>query len=113
MVDSILDNVSKRSQIRGAIDLNLHLQTPTSRINELITEIKSFLASIPEVQSHTVLLNDIRLQAYVVFVEFYTPPIAWPEFTAIKERVNFHILQTMDRLQIKIATEGKDLAIVP
>jgi MscS family membrane protein len=112
MVDSILDNVSKRSQIRGAIDLHLHLQTPTARINELLTEIKSFISSLPEVQTHTVLLNDIRLQSYVVFVEFFTPPIPWPEFTAIKERINFHILQTMDKLQIKIATEGKDLAVV-
>ncbi|MDQ3279626.1 MAG: mechanosensitive ion channel family protein, partial [Bacteroidota bacterium] len=112
MVDSILDNVSKRSQIRGAIDLHLHLQTPTAKVNELLTEIKSFISAIPEVQSHTVLFNDIRMQSFVVFVEFYTPPIAWPEFTAIKERINFHILQTMDKLQIKIATEGKELAVI-
>ncbi|HEY1020676.1 MAG TPA: mechanosensitive ion channel family protein [Flavisolibacter sp.] len=112
MVDSILDNVSKRSQIRGAIELHLHLQTPSAQINELLTEIKRFISSIPEVQTHTVLLNDIRLQSYVVFVEFFTPPIPWPEFTAVKERINFHILQTMDKLQIRIATEGKDLAVV-
>jgi MscS family membrane protein len=110
MVDSILDNVSKRSQIRGAIDLHLHLQTPTAKINELLTEVRSFLSTIPEIQTQTVLFNDIRLQAYVVFIEFFTPPIPWPQFTAIKERINFHILQTMDRLEIKVAAEGKDLA---
>ncbi|HEV7333953.1 MAG TPA: mechanosensitive ion channel domain-containing protein [Flavisolibacter sp.] len=110
MVDSILDNVSKRSQIRGTIDLHLHLQTPTAKINELLTEVKSFLSTIPEIQTQTVLFNEIRLQAYVVFIEFFTPPIPWPEFTAIKQRINFHVLQTMDKLQIKIAAEGKDLA---
>lgn len=113
MVDSILDNISKRSQIRGEINLNIHLQTPTAKINELITEIKSFLSSIPEIQTQTVLFNDIRVQAYIVFIEFYTPPIEWPRFTEIKQRINFHILQTMDKLQIKLAAEGKDLAIVP
>lgn len=112
MVDSILDNVSKRSQIRGMLELNLHLKTPTPKINELITEIKSFLSTIPEIQTQTVLFNDIRVQSYVVFIEFFTPPIPWPEFTAIKQRVNFHILQTMDNLEIKIAAEGKDWAVV-
>ena len=107
MVDSILDNVSKRSQIRGEINLNLHLQTPPAKINELTAEIKTFLSSIPEVQTHTVLFNEIRVQAYLVFIEFFTPPIPWPEFTAIRQRLNFHILQTMERLEIKVAAEGK------
>jgi MscS family membrane protein len=113
MVDSILDNVSKRSQIRGEINLNLHLQTPTQKIYELITETKAFMSTIPEIQTQTVLFNDIRVQAYVVFIEFFTPPIPWPEFTAIKQRINFHVLQTMEKLDIKIAAEGKDFAITP
>ena len=113
MVDSILDNVSRRSQIRGEINLNIHLQTPTVKINELVIEVRNFLATIPEIDTHNVLFNDIRVQAYIIFIEFFTPPIAWNQFTDIKQRVNFHILQTMDRLQIKIAAEGKDLAILP
>lgn len=113
MVDSILDNVSNRSQIRGEINLHLHLQTPFTKISELTGEIKAFLSTIPEIQTQTVLFNDIKLQAYVVFIEFFTPPIAWTDFTAIKQRVNFHILQTMDQLDIKIAAEGKEIAIMP
>ena len=113
MVDSILDNVSKRSQIRGEINLNIHLQTPTAKIDELIAEIKQYLSTIPEIQTRNVLFNDIRVQAYIIFIEFFTPPIEWALFTDIKQRINFHILQTMDRLEIKIAAEGKDLAILP
>jgi MscS family membrane protein len=111
MVDSILDNISKRSQIRGEINLNIHLQTPPAKINELITEIKSFLSTIPEIQSHTVLFNDIRVQSYLVFIEFFTPPIEWPKFTNIRQQINFHVLQTMERLEIRIAAEGKDVII--
>ncbi|HVF98052.1 MAG TPA: mechanosensitive ion channel domain-containing protein [Flavisolibacter sp.] len=113
MVDSILDNVSRRSQIRGEINLHLNLETPTAKINELIPEIKNFLASIPEVDAHNVLFNDIRVQAYIIFIEFFTPNMEWGKFTEIKQRLNFHILQTMDRLEIKIAAEGKGLAFVP
>lgn len=113
MVDSILDNISKRSQIRGEISLDIHLQTPPAKINELIGEMKAFLSTIPEIQTQTVLLNDIRLQAFLVFIEYFTPPLDTPRFNEIKQRINFHILQTMDKLEIKLAAEGKELAIVP
>lgn len=113
MVDSILDNVSRRSQIRGEINLNIHLQTPTPKVQELVTEIRQYLSTIPEIQMHNVLFNDIRMQAYIIFIEFFTPPIEWNLFTDIRQRINFHILQTMDRLEIKIAAEGKDIAILP
>jgi MscS family membrane protein len=113
MVDSILDNVSRRSQIRGEISLMLNLQTPTPKIDELITEIKANLKTIQEVDMYNVLFTDIRAQAYVVFIEFFTPPIDWNLFTDIKQRINFHILTTMDRLEIRMAAEGKEVPIVP
>lgn len=112
MVDSILDNVSRRSQIRGEINLMLNLQTPTQKIDELIKETKGFLKTIKEIESHNVLFNDIRVQAYVVFVEFFTPPIDAALFNEIKQRINFHILTTMDKLDIKIAAEGRELPVI-
>lgn len=102
MVDSVLDNVSKRSQIRGEINLFVHQQTSPAQLEQLITEIKTFIAGINEIQSHNVVFNDIRGQAYIIFIEFFTANIAWNRFTGIKHRVNFFILQTMERLQIKI-----------
>ena len=113
MVDSILDNVSLRSQIRGEINLFINLKTPPEKIDQLLSEIKKYLASVERIQGYTVLFNDIRVQAFIVFIEFFTPNMAWNEFTAIKQQVNFYILQTMERLDIKITAEGKDIAIVP
>ena len=108
MVDSVLDNISLRSQIRGEINLFIDLHTPPQRIDELITETKAYLSTIKEVQSFTVLFNDIRVQGFLVFVEFFTPPIAWSQFTDIRQRVNFFVLQTMERLEIKIQVEEKE-----
>jgi MscS family membrane protein len=111
MVDSILDNISLRSQIRGEINLFINLNTPPAKLEALENELKAFIGSIPEVASYNVLFNDIKVQAYILFIEFFTAPIEWNAFTAIKQRVNFHILQTMEKLEISIAAEGKDLAI--
>ena len=105
MVDSILDNISKRSQIRGELNLFLHHDTPPAKIEELSAEIKNYLESVVEVTSYNVLLNDIRVQGFLLFIEFLTPPMAWNDFTAIRQKINFYILKTMERLEIKIATE--------
>jgi MscS family membrane protein len=111
MVDSVLDNVTLRSQIRGEINLFIDLQTSPAKIQQLLEEIRKHLATIQEVQSSNVLFNDIRVQAFIVFIEFFTPNIPWGEFTSIRQKLNFFILQTMERLEIKIAAEGKDIAI--
>lgn len=107
MVDSILDNITKRSQIRGELNLFLGHETPTEKIEELSAEIKKYLQSIHEVSSYNVLLNDIRVQGFLLFIEFFTPPIAWNDFTAVRQKINFFILKTMEKLEIKIATEVK------
>jgi MscS family membrane protein len=111
MVDSILDNVSLRSQIRGEINLYINLQTPPAKIQQLIDEIKKYLDGVKEVQTHNILFNDIRVQAFIVFIEFFTPNLPWKQFTGIRQDLNFFILQKMEALEIKIAAEGKDLAI--
>ncbi|HVG11546.1 MAG TPA: mechanosensitive ion channel family protein [Flavisolibacter sp.] len=113
MVDSILDNISLRSQIRGELNLHINLRTAPGKIEVLIAEIKGFLNKIDEVQTANVLFTDIRLQSFVVVIEFFTMPIEWSRFTAIKQELNLFILQAMEKADINIAAEGKDIAIVP
>lgn len=112
MVDSILDNVSLRSQIRGEINLFIQLQTPHAKVSQLQEAIKNYLSGINEIQTSTVLFNDIRVQAFIIFIEFFTPQMEWSRFTAIKQNLNYFILQKMEELEIRIAAEGKDLAII-
>lgn len=110
MVDSILDNVSRRSQIRGEVLLHLNLQTPPDKIELLISELKTYLSNVEEIQSFNVLFNDIRIQAYVILVEFFTMPIEHNRFMAIKQALNLFTLQTMEKHDIRIAAQGAELA---
>jgi MscS family membrane protein len=111
MVDSILDNVSLRSQIRGELNLFINLQTTPEKIRLLSDEIKNYLSGVKEVSSYNVLFNDIRVQAFIVFIEFFTPPMEWSLFLTLRQQLNFHVLQTMEKLEIKIAAEGKEISI--
>lgn len=111
MVDSILDNVSLRSQIRGELNLFINLQTTPEKIRQLTDEIKKYLSGVKEVSSYNVLFNDIRVQAFIVFIEFFTPPMEWTQFLSLRQQLNYHVLQSMEKLDIKIAAEGKEVAI--
>lgn len=107
MVDSILDNLSLRSEIRGEVLLHLNLATPPAKIEALTDEVKHYLSQVPEVQHFNVLFNDIRLQAFIIFIEFFTNPIDHNRFTEIRQQLNLFVLQTLEKQEIRLA-EGKN-----
>lgn len=102
MVDSILDNVSLRSQVRGEINLFINQQTSHDKMKQLLEAIKRYLSGIPDVQTHNVFFNDFRGQAFIIFIEFFTPNINMNRFNSIKDQLNLFILETLERLEIKI-----------
>jgi MscS family membrane protein len=112
MVDTILDNISRRSQLRGEVLLHLNLQTTPDKIELLIGDLKSYLGKIEEVQSYNVVFNDIRMQAFVVLVEFFTMPIENNRFSTIKQNLNLFTLQTLEKHDVRIAAQGAEFAFV-
>jgi len=103
MVDSILDNVSLRSQIRGEISLSINLQTPSQKLETLVTAIKNYLSSVKEVQNQNVFFNDIKGQTFIVQVEFFTLPMPANQFSSIRQQLNFFILHKLEEMEIKLA----------
>jgi len=102
MVDSILDNVSLRSQIRGEVNLFINQQTSHDKMKQLLDATKKYLAGVPDIQTHHVFFNDFRGQAFIVFIEFFTPNINVNTFNSIKDQLNLFILETLERLEIKV-----------
>lgn len=111
MVDSILDNISLRSQLRGEFTLHIHLQTPSIKIEQFIAIIKDYLSQVERIQNSNVAFTDIKIQGFTISIEFFTPPIPASQFTAIKEELNLFILKTMEQLEIKKAAEGQPISI--
>jgi MscS family membrane protein len=112
MVDTIVDNISRRTQIRGEVTLHLNLQTPPDKIETLIGELRGYISKIDEVHNFNVVFSDIRMQAYVVVVEIFTLPIENSRFTAIKQALNLFVLQTLEKHDIRLAAQGQELAFV-
>lgn len=110
MVDSILDNLSLRTQRKGELRLEVGLSTPSPLLDQLITGIRK-ITDKKEIESSTVLLNDITSSAFLILIDYFTGPITMAEFNTIKEQVNFEILKLMEELQIELAGASTDVRI--
>ncbi|MET0638332.1 MAG: mechanosensitive ion channel domain-containing protein [Chitinophagaceae bacterium] len=110
MVDSILDNLSQRTQRKGELRLEIGLDCESDRLQQLITGIRKVL-NRPEIENNTVLLNDISSTAFVILVEYFTGPVTMQEYNSIKEQTNFAILRTMEEMKIEIAGASMDIRL--
>ncbi|RYY65422.1 MAG: mechanosensitive ion channel [Chitinophagaceae bacterium] len=105
MVDSILDNVSLRTQLRGSLELGIHVHTPTARAEQLLQDVRGFLKQQADIQSFTVALSDIRPNTIVANIEYFTRTIENARFVALKQDINFYVLRKMEELGIQIAVQ--------
>lgn len=110
MVDSILDNLSLRTQRKGELRLELGLSTSSERLNQLVEGIKS-IVSRNDVENSTVLLSDITHSGFLVSVDYFTGPVTQNEFNKAKEEINFAVLHLIERLKIEIAGKSTDINV--
>lgn len=110
MVDSILDNLSQRTQRKGELRLDVGLSTPSTSLEQLIDGIRK-IADHKEIESSTVLLSDISSSAFVILVEYFTGPVTQAEFNVVKEQLNFETLKLMEILDVQLAGSSTDVRI--
>jgi MscS family membrane protein len=110
MVDSILDNLSLRTQLKGELRLQVALSTPSSLLEQLVKGIKKTMQH-KEIESATVALNDIALNAFLIHVDYFTGPLTHDEFIMVKEEINLEVLKLMEGLQIEIAGASTEIRI--
>jgi MscS family membrane protein len=110
MVDSIVDNLSLRTQRKGELRLELGLSTPSGLLDQLIGSIREILLK-DKVENSTAFLNDITGSAFLVNVDYFTAPVTQDEFNGIKQRINLEVLQLMEKLGISITGASTDVRI--
>lgn len=111
MVDSILDNLSLRTQRKGDLRIEAGLSTTAAALDHLVKGIRKILER-KEIESSTVLLNDISSASFQVLVEYFTGPITQKDYNTVKEEINFSILKLLEELKIDIAGSSTEVKIV-
>jgi MscS family membrane protein len=110
MVDSIVDNLSLRTQRRADLRIEIDLETSTEKIETLISATKKLLDR-KEIEASNCMLADITGQAFLMTIEYYTAPITIAEYNALKEEISMLILKRMETEQIQIAGARTDIKI--
>ena len=110
MVDSILDNLSLRTQRRGDIRLEIGLQTNRDSVEKLLAAIKTML-NRKEIEDFNVVFGEITSAALLIQADYYTAPLTYKEFNTIKQEINLQCLKVMEEGQIEMAGASTDIRI--
>jgi len=111
MVDSIVDNLTLRTQRKGELRLEVGLSTPSAQLDKLIEGIKEILRK-DTVEKSTAFLSDITATAFLINVDYFTSPITQDEFNAVRQAVNLDVLRLMESEKIDIAGASTDIKIL-
>jgi MscS family membrane protein len=106
MVDSIVDNLSLRTQRRGELKLELDLDTPSEKIQHALTGIGKLLEH-SLIMNKTVWLTDITADAYLLHCEYFTRDIELGQFNLFKQDFNLNVIQLLESLDIELAGSAK------
>ncbi len=106
MVDSILDNLSLRTQRRAQVTLELHAETPHDSVNQFVQRVKNvFNQRKDQIESHTVFLSDILKNAFIIHVEYFAAPIPVADFNELRQQINLSLINLMEEMNIRLATK--------
>lgn len=101
MVDSIVDNLSLRTQRRADLKLELDTTTTALQIQQLLDGMHQILQH-PKIENRNLFLNDIVQQGFLIQTDYYTAPIPIEEFNTLKQEINLRVIQLMEELKIEM-----------
>ncbi len=110
MVDSVLDNLSSRTQRRGDLKLELSIQTSAAKLELLLAGIKKIVER-NEIEDANVFITEITSNAVVLQSDYYTAPITIKEFNTAKQEINLQSLQLIEQLKIELSGASADIRI--
>jgi len=111
MVDTIIDNLSQRTQRRGDLKLEIGLSASAAELEQLLEGLRQIVKR-KEIENATVLLGDISPSAYLVNIEYYTGPVTMGEYNRAKEQINFDVLRLLENLKLEISGASTDVKIL-
>ncbi|MDE3235048.1 MAG: mechanosensitive ion channel [Bacteroidota bacterium] len=112
MVDTIIDNVSLRTQRKIELRLEISISTSKTQIKQLVAAVKEYLQQKEAVENNTVFFADTGKNAHVIAIDCFTT-IAQPieAFNALREDINLYIIELMEQLQIELAAANTTVVV--
>lgn len=110
MVDTIIDNLSMRTQRRVDLRLEIGLSARAEQLEQFVTEVRTIIKK-GDIQTASAYLTDITSSAYLVSVEYYTGPITVADFNSLRQQVALQVLQLVHDTGLEISGGSTDISI--
>lgn len=111
MVDTILDNITLRTQRRAEVNLEIGLAAKPADLKNVIPAIKNLLQQ-DAIEASTVFLSDTGKNAHIInIVYFTTMDQSVNEFNELREKINFTIIELLAANNLELAAANKDVIL--
>lgn len=112
MVDSILDNLSLRTQQRVALRLELGTDAPSEKVYSLLQDIRQLLKNNPDIlDNYVVNLNDFTKDTYVIQIVFNTYLVDGLQYAALRETVNLAVIRLLEEKELKLPSTVTNVTV--
>ena len=103
MVDSILDNLSLRTQRKAEIKLEVSVDTSAQQLLQLQHKAEQLLQQHELIEGGTAFVTDIGQTSIAVQIDYFTAVIDFNVFQELKQTINLELISIMQSLEIKHA----------
>ena len=113
MVDTIIDNISLRTQRKVELKLEIQLKASAAELLQFSTLVKQLLLQKADIETSYVYLMDTGRNAHVLAIDYFTSfPQDYEAFLALRETINIEIIALMETQGIKLAAATGNIDIV-
>ncbi|MDD4802310.1 MAG: mechanosensitive ion channel family protein [Syntrophomonas sp.] len=113
LANQAITNHSRMGKRRINFSLGVEYSTPHIRIEKCIQEIRNMLQNHPDIDQKIIFVyldrfNDSSLD---IMLYFYSKTTDWQEYLAVKENVNFRILDILEKENVSLAFPSRTVYI--
>ena len=107
MVDTIVDNISLRSERKIEMDIQLSVQTSASLISALSNHVRLMIAQESNIISSSVFVAEAGKQSHVIHVEcFISMQVDINSLQQLREKLNVAVIEFANQHQIQFSDKG-------
>lgn len=112
MVDTIIDNLSLRTERRVELKLELGLNTPSEKLKATTNAIRNLLVG-DDIINQQVYLMETGKNAHIISVEYFTQKDQTIEaFNQLRETINLQMVAYLETNSIEFAAASTDVKLV-
>ncbi len=111
MVDTIIDNITLRTQRKVELRLELELSATADQLAKLTPAIKDILQK-PAIENRVVYLMDTGKSAHIMAIDYFSTmeqPIE--DFFRLREQVNLEVIGLLEKSGINLAASSTDVIV--